>query len=92
MTISTFEELIDELGRQAEENARLRAALAVRPSLSLATGALMCRYAISEERALALLSRWSEVKKAGLRELASRVLEIVERDPESLDVELGITT
>jgi hypothetical protein len=49
MSISTFEKLIDELGRHSEENARLRAGLDVRPSISLATGVLM-RRPVSERR------------------------------------------
>jgi hypothetical protein len=88
MSSLTFDELVDELGAQSEENVRLRAALAVRPAVSLATGVLMFRYGIAEEQALDLLSRWSDQLDMGLREFACAVLEIVARDPESLEVEL----
>jgi hypothetical protein len=88
MTTRTFEKLIDELGSQAEQNARLRAALAIRPAVSLATGVLMFRYGLEEKQALDLLSRWSEKNDTGLREFALAVLEIAASDPESLEQRL----
>lgn len=88
MPIGTLEELTDELRRQCEENRRLRAALALRPCVSQATGVLMFRYGLDQERALDLMARWSDQLDVGLRDLASTVLQIAAHDPESLEANL----
>jgi AmiR/NasT family two-component response regulator len=85
---SSVKQLRAELCRQQEENRQLRAALEAPPCVSHAVGVLMFRYGLDADRASDLLSRWSERMQLECGDFAQAVLDVVAKEPESLEVAL----